>query len=256
MRRVLALAANAWRENLRSRFFLLTLAFAGIFLYLSFILGALAVEQQARVLLDFGLAFIELMGLAGAIYGATTMVLRELETKTIYLILSRPVGRGEYLLGRFLGLMLSVLVSMALMAAVHLIMLRLKGWSGADAYAMAWLGGFLKVLVTASLTLFLAVFSSSALTAGVIACALWSLGHFLPELRFLVSHGAPRAAVAPLTFLSWVVPDLQLLNFRDRLQTVPGSGPEAGAAVWLGYCALYCAVWLALAWGLLRRKEL
>jgi len=255
MRNIAILALTGWQENLRRRFYLLSLAFAGVFLYLSLILGVLAVEQETRVLFDFGLGFIELMGLAGALYGATTIVLREMENKTIYLVLARPVGRGEYLLGRFLGLMLSVLASMALMSAFHLVILRAKGWHGPEPYLAAFLSAYLKVLVTAALTTFLAIFSSSVLTAGVISCVAWTLGHFLSEIRFLISHGASRAAVAPLFALSYIVPDLQLFNLRDRVAAIPGAASEAGWAWWLGYAALYSAAWLALAWGLLRRKE-
>ena len=246
MRNIILLAVNGWRENLRSRFFMLSLAFAGVFLYMSLLLGVLAVEQETRVLYDFGLGLIELMGLAGALYGSVTIILREMETKTIYLILSRPVGRGEYLLGRFLGLMLSVLASMMLMSAFHLALLWAKGWRGGDPYAAAFLGAYLKVFVTTALATFLAVFSSSALTAGVLACVCWTLGHFLPEIRFLIE----RTGVAlPLKALSWIVPDLQLYNLRDR------AALEAPLWWWFAYAALYSAVWLALGRALLRRKE-
>jgi Cu-processing system permease protein len=255
MRNIAILALTGWQENLRRRFYLLSLAFAGVFLYMSLILGVLAVEQENRVLLDFGLGFIELMGLAGALYGATTIVLREMETKTVYLVLTRPVNRGEYILGRFLGLMLSVLASMALMSAFHLSILWAKGWRGPEPYAAALLAAYLKVLVTAALTTFLAIFSSSALTAGAISSVAWTLGHFLPEIRYLISHGASRAAVVPLFAISYIVPDLQLFNLRDRLAATSLAAPEAGLAWWLGYAVLYTAVWLALAWGLLRRKE-
>ncbi|MFA6003618.1 MAG: ABC transporter permease, partial [Elusimicrobiota bacterium] len=243
LRNIAILAATSWQENLRNRFYLLALAFAGVFLFMSLILGVLAVEQESRVLLDFGLGCIELMGLAGAVYGATTMVLREMETKTIYLILTRPVGRGEYLIGRFLGLMLSVLAAMALMACVHLCILWAKGWRGPEPYLGAWLGAYLKVVVTAALATFLAVFSSSVLTAGVLTGILWALGHFLSELRFLITHGASRWNVAALGLCSYVVPDLQLFNLRDRVSATSLSSPEAGAAWWLLYAALYCGVW-------------
>ncbi len=248
MRNALLLAANSWRENLRTRFFLLSALFAGVMLYVSLLFGLLAVDQELRVLLDFGLAFIELVGLAGALYGATTMVLRELETKTIYLVLTRPVTRGQYLAGRFAGLMLSTAVSLALMCALHLAILFWKGWLWQGTYALAMLGAYLKILITASLAFFLALFSSSVLTAGVFAAVLWTLGHFLPEIRHLIREGAPPAAMLPLTLLSKVVPDLQLFNLRDRLGTAP-------VALWLAYAAAYSLVWLGLSRLLMRRKE-
>lgn len=255
MKMILILALNSWQENLKSRFYLLSVAFGVVFLYISLLLGLLAVDQELRVLLDFGLGFIELLGLAGALYGATTVILREMETKTIYLILTRPVGRGQYLLGRFAGLMISVLVSMFLMSCVHLSILFWKGWAWSPAYLAAFLGAYLKVLVTAALATFLALFSSSVLTALGLAAILWTLGHFLPEIRYMIAWGPPRPAILPLTALSYVLPDLQLYNYRDRLAATSIAPKEFPLVAWLVYAAAYTAVWLALSRLLLRKKE-
>lgn len=254
MRTVLILALNSWQENLRSRFYVLCVAFGGVILYISLVLGMLAADQELRVLLDFGLGAIELLGLAGAVYGATTTILREMETKTIYLILARPVGRGQYLIGRFAGLMLSVLASMAIMSCLHLAILFWKGWTWNPAYLQAFLGAYLKVLVTAALASFLALFSSSVLTALGITAILWTLGHFLPEIRFMTLQG-PRGAALPLTALSYFLPDLQLLNYRDRLAAASFAPRELSLAAGLAYAASYAAAWLAAARFLLRKKE-
>lgn len=254
MRAVLVLAANSWHENVRGRFFQLTLAFGLLALYVSLLLGVLAVDQEIRALLDFGLAFIELLALGGAIYGAATTILREMETKTIYLILSRPVGRFEFLLGRFLGLMLSVAASMLVMAAFHAALLLWKGWTWTWLYPAALLSGFLKVAVTASLGLFLALFSSSALTALSLTVIFWALGHFLPEIRFMSAWGSTFNAAGLLSLLSYLIPDLGLLNLRDRMAS-GAAAPEASWALRLGYSAVYSAVWVGLGGLLLRRKE-
>jgi ABC-type Na+ efflux pump permease subunit len=78
------------------------------------------------VILDLGLVTAELFGLATAIFGAVTLVVEEMESKTIYLILTRPLPRPFYVLGRFLGLLLAVGASMALMEIVHFSLLFLK----------------------------------------------------------------------------------------------------------------------------------
>jgi Cu-processing system permease protein len=245
---VVWVALNGWQESLRSRYFLLCAVFGVVTLYVSMILGLLAADQELRVLLDFGLSLIELLGLAAAAYGAATIVLREMETKTIYLVLTRPVSRPQYLLGRFAGLMLSVGASMSLMACVHLSILLWKGWAWSAAYPAALLGSFLKLLAVAAMTLFLALFSSSTLTALAIAGILWALGHFLPEIRFMIRWTSQGAILAPLTALSYVIPDLQRLNLRDRLA-------EGGTLSAIGYALAYSAAWLALASVKLRRKE-
>ena len=242
-------AANTLRESARSRFFALCLVFGGVVLYVSLLLGLLAADQEARVLLDFGLSLIELLGLAAAVYGCATTILRELETKTIYLILTRPVGRPAYLLGRFAGLMGATAGAMLVMALLHVVMLLIKGWHPETAYAAALAGSFLKILAASALTLFLALYSSSILTALVIALILWTLGHFLPEIRFMISWGAKGPMMAPLKALSYVVPDLQLLNVRDRLDS------PARLAAALAYAAAYCGVWLSAACALFARKE-
>lgn len=254
MRTVAILALNSWQENARGRFFQLALAFGAVVLYVSLLLGVLAADQETRALLDFGLAFIELMALAGALYASSTVFLREMETKTIYLILTRPVGRLEFLLGRFAGILLSVAASMAAMAAIHLSVLLLKGWHWSWAYPAALLCSFLKVAVTAALAVFLALFSSSVLTGLSITLIFWALGHFLPEIRFMSAWGSGFHAAGLLSALSYLIPDLSLLNFRDRLAAA-AAGPEASWLLRLGYAAGYSAVWLGLGGLLLRRKE-
>jgi ABC-type transport system involved in multi-copper enzyme maturation permease subunit len=244
-------AWNTFQDNLRSRYYLLCLVFGGVVLYVSLLLGLLAADQEVRVVLDFGLSLIELLGLAAAVYGAATIVLREMETKTIYLILTRPVSRSQYLVGRFAGLMLSTAAVMAAMAALHLPILFWKGWAWSWLYPASIAGSFLKLLITAALTMFLALASSSILTALVITMILWTLGHFLPEIRFMIrwNAGAQGAISVPLTALSYVVPDLQLLNLRDMWER------PAGMVRPVAYALAYAGVWVALAAARLRRKE-
>jgi ABC-type transport system involved in multi-copper enzyme maturation permease subunit len=255
VRIVWLLALNQWQENVRSRFHVLTLVFSVILVLLSLIFGVLAVDQEQRVILDFGLSFIELLSLAGALYGAASGILREMETKTIYLVLTRPVSRGRYLFGRYLGLLLSAGAAMGVMSVVHLGVLFLKGWSFEPSYFKALAGIFLKVGVTAALGVFLAIFSSSVLTALIIAAILWTLGHFMTEIRYLIEHGAPRYLTPVLMLLAYVPPDLNLFNTRDRLATTSLSAPEAPVWVWLAYAALYAGAWLLAARHLLRKKE-
>ncbi len=249
LRAAAAVAVNTVQESARSRFFALCLVFGGVVLYASLVLGLLAADQETRVLLDFGLSLIELLGLAAAVYGSATIVLREMETKTIYLILTRPVSRPAYLLGRFAGLMAATAAAMLVMALLHLALLFAKGWAWTPLYLCAVAGSYLKVLVVAALTLFLALFSSSILTALVIALILWTLGHFLAEIRYMIRWGAGVRLIAPLQALSYVVPDLQLLNLRDRL-----GGPQPLLAP-LGYAVVYAGVWLSLAAARFSRKE-
>jgi ABC-type transport system involved in multi-copper enzyme maturation permease subunit len=242
-------AWNTFQDNLRSRYYLICLVFGAVVLYVSLLLGLLAADQEVRVVLDFGLSLIELLGLAAAVYGAATTILREMETKTIYLILTRPVSRVQYLVGRYLGLLLSTAAVMLVMAALHLAILFWKGWSWSPLYLSSILASFLKLAVTAALTLFLSLAASSVLTGLVVALILWTLGHFLPEIRFMIRWTSQGAVTVPLTALSYVIPDLQLLNLRDAWTRPVALGKP------LAYALCYAAAWVSLAALRLRRKE-
>lgn len=253
MTKLRVLALSGLQEQWRSRAYQVALLFGGVMLYLSTLLGMLAVDQELRALLDFGLSFIELMALGAAIFAAATGLLREMETKSIYLILSRPVSRLEYLVGRYLGVVLSMSLATLAMAAVHLVILKTRGWELDGGYFLALLGIVLKVAVAAALATLFALFSSSALSALGITVILWTLGHFVPEMRFLAQRGG--FPIVPLLVLMRVLPDLQLFNFRERLDvpaTVFAGEPVLLAAA---YAAVYSAACLALAYALIRRKD-
>lgn len=258
------IALNSWKESLRNRFFVLSLVFGVLLLYFSLLLGLLASDQELRVLLDFGLGLIELIGLIGAIFGASTVILKEMETKTIYMVLTRPVSRWHFLVGRFLGLMMSVLAAMVLMAALHLAVLLAKGWSPQSYYLFAFIGSFFKILLTASLAVFLALFTTSVLSCLTITSIVWSLSHFLPEIEFMIAHKARVSVLGlPMRLMTYLLPNLQLYNLRDHLEVSLGSVMNTNTihaldvpwGAWFLYAAVYCGVWLALSSHLLNRKE-
>lgn len=252
MRFVWILAKNTWVEQLRSRFFNLIWIFGGVLLYASLLVGVLAVEEQTRVILDMGLALIELLCLAAAVFVAANSILREMELKTIYLILARPVPRGAYLIGRFLGLQLSVLTAGLVMAGMHLTLLFWRGWTWEPAYPLMLLGCFEKVFLVSSMTLCLSLLSTSVMSALTMTGILWALGHFTEEIRFLTAH--PHTPIGwVLHYVNPLLPDLQAFNFRDFV-------PAAGAAPWTaataaGYLVIYSGACLLFAYALFRNKE-
>ncbi|MEK7722341.1 MAG: hypothetical protein AAB359_08130, partial [Elusimicrobiota bacterium] len=142
-----AVAFNSFQESVRNRFFTLFAVFAFTAVYASVLAGALAVEQEARVLTDFGLALIELTALAYSLFGAATAMLIEAETKTIYLVFSRPVPRWAYLAGKLGGTLLTAGLMLVIMGAMHISLLAFRGFGLPDFYAWALAGTFLKLAV-------------------------------------------------------------------------------------------------------------
>lgn len=253
MKAVLALIAQTLREQLSNRGYQLLIVFGGFLVYASLLFGVMAVDQKLRILHDFGLALIELFALATAVYGAATTILREMETKTIYLILTRPISKGGYLVGRFLGLLGATGIAVAAMGALHLVLLRSMGWPFSPVYFLLLGGCFLKVAIVAALASLLALFSTSVVTALNITIVLWILGHFMSEAKFVISK-APGPAAGLLKLLLYVIPNLQVLNFKDRFEA-PRALEALPVLLGGGYAVAYASVCLGLGLVLFRRKE-
>ncbi len=247
MKQIWVLALDSFLENIWNRIFILVAIFGGLLIYTSLLLGVLAADQELRVLMDSGLALIEIVTLIAGLYFSATLFLKEIETKTIYLILSRPLNRLQYLLGRVLGLLLSLVLIMLVMSGLHVILLLLHHWNWQDSYLLSLLGIFLKVLMVTAAAVFFSLLSTSSIAAIVFSGSLWTLGNFTPEIRFMTQKSSGLAGVLGQAAL-FLFPHFEVLNW---------SGNFNGAIILSGasYALLYSSVFLALSWLILRKKE-
>lgn len=252
MRSILAIARYTFLQQFRNRLYLVVVLFGLLMVAASLLFGALAGDQEVRVILDLGLVTAELFGLATAVFGAVMLVVEEMESKTIYLILTRPLPRPFYVLGRFLGLLLAVGASMVLMEILHFSILFFKGWKPDPAVFAALPMMGLKVMVMTSLSLLCSLTFTSAPTATVFSILFWVLGHFGSEIRYMAEKSG-HAAKNLAEILCAVLPNLSLLNARDLID-MPGFGlaPLLHGA---GYAALYTLACLALSSALFSKKE-
>ena len=145
--RVLAVAVNAYREAVRARVLYGLLAFALAACAYAVIVASLSLDQQARVVSDVGAASISLCAVLVAIVLGATTLYRELELKTIFPILARPIRRHEYILGKYLGIVLTLLVFIAIDGAVVLGILGIE--TGASPTTVGVVSGVLVVALVA-----------------------------------------------------------------------------------------------------------
>jgi ABC-type transport system involved in multi-copper enzyme maturation permease subunit len=244
LRLVCSVAAAAFVEGARNRFFALFTVFALAAIYASVLAGVMAVDQEARVLTDLGLSLMELTALAYALFYAATVLVKEVETKVIYLVFSRPVPRRDYLAGKLLGALLTIALMLAVMAAMHLALLAFRGFGVPAGYGWALAGSFLELSVITAIALFVSLFTTSPVSAMVISAVIWTAGHFSSETRFLADR-AHGAAAMGLKAMGWLIPDFQLFTARD--------GALHAAAFFTAACWILAAYLLSLA--LLSRKE-
>jgi ABC-type transport system involved in multi-copper enzyme maturation permease subunit len=199
------------------------------------------------------LSAIEFFALLTICFASVTLVLEEMESRTIYLILTRPVSRGLYLTGRYFGLLSAVFIGMAIMAAIHLGLLFLNGWEFTWRYPLALMLSAEKIAIIGSLALFISLFSTSAISSLSFTVFIWILGHFSIELNFIAGKVHNVLLKILLKAAYYISPNLQYFNLRDFWDVPSIVGPWIAVAV--GYGAVYSALCLALSLWLFTYKE-
>jgi len=253
MKKVFSIAYYTFIENLRNKIFYIIVLFGVVIVGASMLMAAISGEQHLRVLVDFGLGSIEFFALITIGFSAVTLVLEEIDSKTIYLVLSRPISRTKYLIGRYSGLLAAVFSGMVLMALVHLAILFLNGWHFTLKYPFAILLSAEKIMIIGALALFFSLFSTSAVSSISFTVFFWILGHFSQEINFIAGRSKNVVTLIVGKFIYFLVPNMQYFNLRDFWDVPNFLGNWI--IISFVYGLIYSIVFLALGLWLFKYKE-
>ena len=128
MRTVGHVAINVFKESVRDKVLYNLVAFAVLLIAASYLLGQLTAGQDIRIIKDLGLASIGAFGLLIAVFIGIGLVWKEVERRSIYGVLSKPLTRSEFVLGKYAGLVLTLMVNVAVMTVAFYIVLAYMGW--------------------------------------------------------------------------------------------------------------------------------
>jgi ABC-type transport system involved in multi-copper enzyme maturation permease subunit len=243
MSRLVAVAANTYRETVRERV-LYNLVFFAILLTLSgLLLGRLSIRQDEKILKDIGLAAMDLFGTLIAIFIGTGLVSKEIERRSLYPLLAKPLTRGEFFLGKFAGLAFTLLVNVGVMAAGLALTLLATGRRPDPALLGAVFPILLGLLLVVAFAMLFSTQTSSALAA-VFTVGVVVAGRFADVVRNMreVAPGVPPWLAEGLYT---VLPNFRNFDFKDR---VAYGDPVPGDV--LAWVAVYGVVWIAIVLGL------
>jgi ABC-type transport system involved in multi-copper enzyme maturation permease subunit len=213
----------------------------------------LTLGEGRRVTLDLGLALISLFGFLLVLLLGTRMVQREVEGRTILLVLARPVRRVEFLLGKYLGLLAVVGIGVGGMLACLAAVLAISGYGPDGTLAVAGLYAFLELVIVSALALLLAACGSPLLSAFLLL-ALYVAGHLVPSLLDTARLVGQPILAGALQGAFHLLPRLDL--YSVTLQVVHGVPLATAEALWgATYAVLYGAGVLGLAWVAFRSRE-
>ena len=248
------IAGNTVRELVRSKLLHNLLLFAVLLIASSMFVAQLTVGQWDRVILDIGLAAIEVSGVLVAVLVGVGLVAGEIERRTVFPTLARPVTRGAFLLGRFLGLCAMLAVSVLLMLGVLAGVLRLAGYGISASAATAALLILLELGLMAAAALLFGSFTKPIL-ASAFSLSLFLIGHLLSDLKSFQQRSHSGLAKALTGAAYRLLPDLELLNVKslasNDLPIPHGLAPTAAL-----YGVAYAAGLLLIAVSIFSRRDL
>lgn len=252
MKVIWTLVWNTFREGLRDRFVLISFFLALSLFALSFVLGAMSFEEHRRLLLHFGLLSIQLMGLAIAIFWGAYTVHREMDRQTCLMVLVRPVSRIQFLLGKYLGIILLMMSMWMILGLSLFFMLKLSfPW---DSYLVALLGTLLESMSILAFTMLVSMLVQPAI-ALFGGLAIFLLGHLQKDLFFFARKSKDVFFMNLADLIPWFIPQYFRINFRSSSLIDQGGLWEPffqGAAPVLAWTIVY----LSLTLFFFRRKDL
>jgi len=253
MNNIITIAKNTFKETIRDRILYAILAFAVLFIASTVVFGSLSLGEDVKVIKDFGLAGIYIFSIIITIFSGVSLIYKEIEKNTLYLILSKPISKTQVIIGKYFGLLSSVTLTTLLMALVCLVVVSLKG-GGLDATSLlAILLNIFEISIFISISiLFSAIFTP--LLSTIFSIIILYIGHSLDMLLKFAdkSESLARYLVYPIYYL---LPNLEKFNIRNLV--VHGeliSASEYLLAIF--YAIIYSAILLYLAKVALEREEL
>ena len=243
MSRTLAVAANAFRETVRERVLYNLVFFAILMTLAGLLLGQLSVRQDEKILKDLGLAAMDLFGTLIAVFIGTGLVSKEIERRSLYPLLAKPLSRGEFFLGKFAGLAFTLLVNLAVMLLGLLLTLLLTQQRADPGLLAAVYPIFLGLLLTVAFAMLFSTVTSSTL-AVVLTVGVVVVGRFADVIRGM-RDVAPAVPPALVSALFAIVPNFSNFDFKSRV----AYGDVVPASLLWGV-TLYAAAWLVLVLGL------
>jgi ABC-type transport system involved in multi-copper enzyme maturation permease subunit len=266
MRATLWIAVNVFRESVRDRVLYSLVLFAVLMIGASFLIGQLTAGQDVKIIQDLGLAAIFAIGVFIAVFIGIGLVSKEVERKSIYNLLSKPVDRYQIVAGKYLGLVLTLAVNVSIMAAAFYAVLYVVGRQFPADVQQVWdiravdpnlLKAialiFIELTIVTAIALFFSTFStpllSAALTLGLVIS-----GHFSVELRNFEAVVDSPAAARLARGLYWLLPNLS--QFDMKSDVVHGRPVPLGyMAIATGYAFAYILLLLIVAMFVFSRRD-
>ncbi|MBI2837440.1 MAG: ABC transporter permease [Acidobacteria bacterium] len=250
---VRAIALNTFREAIRDKILYLLVVFGLVLIGAARIISWLTVGAQIKIIVDVGLAAITIFGVLVAVFIGISLVQREIERRTIYTVVTKPIHRHEFILGKFAGLALTLLVMLFVMSALLQVAVFLKTGHASLPVLRACFLIYFELLVIVSIAILFSSFSTPILSF-LLTLMLYVIGHLSYSLLDLAKHLPAGAGPFVLKVVYYVLPNLE--NFNLKAAAVHGLPVPTGFVLTsIEYGLVYVAAILTLSVIVFRTRD-
>jgi Cu-processing system permease protein len=222
--RLWAVASNTFKETIRNRVLVNILLFAIALILLSLVVGEWSLGNQAKVIKDFGLAAMSLFGLLIAVFIGIRLMVQEMEQRTVYLILSKPIRRWEFVLGKYLGLSCTLALNVLLMSLTLWAVVLVQEGRIDFGLAPAILLIYMEIGLIVAFALLFSTITSPTLSA-LFTLIIFAVGHTAAFLRDFILLYPDKPFLWLFKGIYMVMPNLENLNLKmaavENLATPP-----------------------------------
>lgn len=254
--RTLVVAANVFREVIRDRVLYIIGFFALILIAAATLIPEIAAGNEDKIISDIGLATMNLSGLVVTVFVGTALINKEIEKRTVYVLIAKPVSRAEFIVGKHLGLSAVIAVLLATMTLIFLVVLSAKQISyPVSSILLTVLFQFLELALIAGVAILFGVFTSS-LIAMMLTLAVYLMGNFSRDIVTLGNLTENLVIRRMTQNLYLVLPDLSRFNLKNEaiygMTLLPQPLDLLGSAI---YGLVWIGLVLAIAILIFSRRE-
>lgn len=216
MRATRAIAANTFREAIRDRILYLFVGFAVVMVLSSKLFGMLTVGDEGKIVKDIGLASMQFFSMLIAVMMSMILISREIDNRTVFNILAKPVRRWQFLLGKYLGLAMIIGANLVLITFVLIITVLIVTGELDLMLAFAGTMTMLEMLVLAAFATLFAVLTRPIL-GSLMTLAVYVVGHLSADLWLLTRQLPGAFTKAVISVVYYLLPNLERFNFRTEV---------------------------------------
>lgn len=254
--RVMAIASNSFREVVRDRILYIIGFYAVILAAAAILLPQLAAATEDKMFLDVGLAVMSTLSLIIAVFIGTGLISKEIEKRTILMLIAKPVSRPEFIIGKYLGLSTVLALLVIAMSAIYLIFLQVNNISySATSIVINGIFLILQLSLISAIAIAFGIFTGSIL-ATALTFAVYLMGNITQDLLKLARISENPGLERITQGLYLLLPDLSRLDLKNEAVYGLSALPDSTTLfINAGYSLIYSAMLLAIAAFMFSQKE-